>query len=94
MPVVLAVDVGGTKLAVGLVDEEGRVLQSTRRPTPRVADAEVIWRELCSMVDEVAADVDVAGVGIGCGGPMQWPSGLVSPLNMPAWREFPLRAPV
>ena len=32
------------------------------------------------------------GVGAGCGGPMEWPAGLVSPLNMPAWRSFPLRA--
>ncbi|MET0741504.1 MAG: ROK family protein [Candidatus Nanopelagicales bacterium] len=92
MPVVLAVDVGGTKLAVGLVDQEGRVLESRRRPTPRAADAEAIWLELWSMVEEVAAGVDVAGVGIGCGGPMLWPSGVVSPLNMPAWRDFPLRA--
>ena len=30
------------------------------------------------------------GVGIGCGGPMTWPQGHVSPVNIPAWRDFPL----
>jgi glucokinase len=92
MPVVLAVDVGGTKLSAGLVDQDGRILASTRRPTPRDSDAETIWLDLLSMVEEVVADADVVGVGIGCGGPMDWPAGVVSPLNMPAWREFPLRA--
>jgi glucokinase len=33
----------------------------------------------------------LAGVGCGCGGPMEWPAGKVSPLNIPAWRAFPLR---
>jgi glucokinase len=32
------------------------------------------------------------GVGVGCGGPMIWPDGDVSPLNIPSWRRFPLRA--
>ncbi|MEV1167181.1 ROK family protein [Nonomuraea sp. NPDC049784] len=34
----------------------------------------------------------VEGVGVGCGGPMTWPDGEVSPLNIPGWRGFPLRA--
>jgi glucokinase len=38
-----------------------------------------------------AGVVDLAGVGCGCAGPMRWPAGEVSPLNIPAWRAFPLR---
>jgi len=34
---------------------------------------------------------DVSAIGIGCGGPMAWPTGEVSPLNIPGWRGFPLR---
>jgi glucokinase len=30
-------------------------------------------------------------LGVGIGGPMRWPSGEISPLNIPAWRDFPLR---
>ncbi|MCL9796582.1 ROK family protein, partial [Frankia sp. AgKG'84/4] len=35
---------------------------------------------------------ELAGIGCGCAGPMRWPVGEVSPLNIPAWRDFPLRA--
>src|ERR687897_2460945 len=33
---------------------------------------------------------ELAAAGCGCGGPMRWPEGAVSPLNIPAWRDFPL----
>jgi glucokinase len=89
---VLAVDVGGTKLAAGLVDPGGRVLRASRRPTPADADGDVVWAALAGLVDEVLGDDRVAAVGVGCGGPMRWPAGEVSPLNIPAWRDFPLRA--
>jgi glucokinase len=88
---VLAVDVGGTKLAVGIVGADGQVASSSRGPTPIGADGEAIWVALVALIDALP-DVDqVTAVGVGCGGPMVWPTGLVSPLNMPAWRDFPLR---
>jgi glucokinase len=34
----------------------------------------------------------VVAVGCGCGGPQRWPEGVVSPLHIPLWRDFPLRA--
>ncbi|MBN6051251.1 ROK family protein [Nonomuraea sp. RK-328] len=43
-------------------------------------------------VDRRPAGWRVEGVGVGCGGPMRWPAGEVSPLNIPGWRGFPLRA--
>ncbi|MEO5875826.1 MAG: ROK family protein [Streptosporangiaceae bacterium] len=86
---VLAIDIGGTKLAVGLVDPSGRVEPYERTETPRI-DGEGIWRTLESLIDKLP-EAEVIGVGVGCGGPMAWPSGVVSPLNMPSWREFPLR---
>jgi glucokinase len=96
---VLAVDVGGTKLAAAFVDEKGRVVRASRAPTPfgPRADAEVLWTALDELVTSVVergvdGDTGVAGVGVGCGGPMLWPAGEVSPLNIPGWRDFPLRA--
>ncbi len=94
---VLAIDVGGTKLAAGLVEPGGRVLTWTQVPTPAGLDAEQLWRTLDALITSVleGADVttaDLAGCGCGCGGPMEWPSGVVSPLNIPGWRRFPLRA--
>jgi glucokinase len=90
--VVLAVDVGGTKLAASLVDAEGRLGPVARASTPQgdQADAEAVWRELAALVEPYAARPDLAGVGVGCGGPMIWPDGVVSPLNIPAWQGFPL----
>ena len=94
----LAVDIGGTKLAAGLVEPAGRVLTWAQVPTPRDLDAEQLWRTLDALITEVLASsgvapaADLAGCGCGCGGPMEWPAGVVSPLDIPAWRGFPLRA--
>ena len=87
---ILAIDVGGTKMAAGLVGRDGTIRHARRTATPRDADAETLWKTLYSLVEPLAGDVE--GVGVGCGGPMRWPAGEVSPLNMPGWRGFPLRA--
>ncbi|MGW0478454.1 ROK family protein [Nonomuraea sp. NPDC003214] len=86
MTYVLAIDIGGTKLAAALVDEEGAVLRSATRPTPR----EQVMAALGGLVDEVTGDGPApVAVGIGCAGPLD--RGTVSPVNMPSWRRFPLR---
>jgi glucokinase len=93
--VVLAIDIGGTKLAVGVVDAGGRVLESRRAPNPNppTGDGEALLQSLLALIAELRTDrASFSGVGIGCGGPMRWPSGEVSPLNIPSWRDFPLRA--
>ncbi len=93
----LAIDIGGTKFAAGLVTPGGRVTSWERTATPQELDAEQLWRTLDALVtrvlDEAGVDpgTGLAGVGCGCGGPMEWPAGKVSPLNIPAWRAFPLR---
>ncbi|GAA0612805.1 ROK family protein [Sporichthya brevicatena] len=93
MSVALAVDIGGTKLAAGLVDADGTVRAADRVPTPRSPDAEVLWTALADLVRSVHAKAGAAtaGIGVGCGGPMVWPAGRVSPLNIGGWRDFPLR---
>jgi len=93
----LALDIGGTKLAAGVVDPGGRLVTWARTPTPAGLDAEQLWRTLDALFTGVLDKAGItdpsllAGVGCGCGGPMEWPAGVVSPLNMPAWRAFPLR---
>ncbi len=88
----LALDVGGTKLAVGVVDRSGTVLFHDRTPTPRATDAEALFRVVGDLMEigrrQIGARGELAAVGIGCGGPMR--DGLVSPLNIHAWRDFPL----
>lgn len=86
---VLAVDVGGTKIAAGVVSSDGRLLRSARRPTPRSPDGEEVFAALTSAVTEVEAEGCLA-VGVGSGGPMSRGGATLSPLNIPGWREFPL----
>jgi glucokinase len=90
----LAVDIGGTKLGSGLVDEKGTLIAAERVPTPNRVDAEELFAALVSLVDEVRAratsPLEVCGVG--SGGPMTSGGEQVSPLNIPGWRGFPLRS--
>jgi glucokinase len=86
MPV-LALDVGGTKIAAALADDDGTLLRSARVPTG--ADP---WSDCAALLEHVRDGAAVDAVGAGCGGPMAWPAGVVWPLNMPQWRGFDLRA--
>jgi glucokinase len=98
----LAVDVGGTKLAVGIVSEEGQLLRRASLPSQSAS----LFDDLLGLIDRVRAegDEDEAGdeggdsdvgevvvCGVGCGGPMSRGGETVSPLNIPGWRDFPLR---
>ncbi|MFI7618097.1 ROK family protein [Nonomuraea terrae] len=87
---ILAIDIGGTKMAAGLVARDGTVVTSRRVTTPQGAGAETLWHTVTDLIAPLSDDVE--GVGVGCGGPMAWPEGEVSPLNIPGWRRFPLRA--
>lgn len=89
-PIALAVDVGGTKLAAAVVDQAGDVVRSAQVQTPP-GDAEAVFAAVVGLVDQVAGGDEVV-CGVGCGGPMSAGGDEVSPLNIPAWRAFPLRA--
>jgi glucokinase len=89
MDVALAVDIGGTKLAAGLVTSDGKVVASASAPS-RVDDGERLFSVLLALIDSVGGNGEVAVCGVGCGGPMTAGGEAVSPLNIPAWRDFPL----
>ncbi len=86
----LAVDIGGTKLAVGQVGGDGRVRRRRQVPTPRTSDGEYLFTVLAELVDQFGPFEGYNACGVGCGGPMTVGGDLVSPLNIPAWRSFPL----
>lgn len=93
---VIAVDIGGTKMAVGRVDRAGRVLERWTAPTP-AAGADGLWATLAELVDQATTGARQGGatplaVGVGCGGPMLPGGETVSPLNIPGWRSYPLRS--
>jgi glucokinase len=91
----LAIDIGGTKLAIGLVDAAGAIVWQDRIRTPRATDPVALFRVIDDLVEiaagQAAARGEVVACGVGCGGPMGPGGETVSPLNIPAWRDFPLR---
>ena len=89
---VLAVDIGGTKVAVGVVAPDGRVLCQQRGPTD-APDGEALFAlvaGLCRSILEQYGE-PVAACGVGSGGPSRDNHRLLSPLNIAVWRDFPLR---
>src|SRR6478752_1921470 len=87
----LALDVGGTKIAVGLVDADGTLVHRAQQPTP-AADAEAVWAVAAELIAEELREAGgpVVAVGIASAGPIDLPSGTVSPINITAWRRFPI----
>ena len=89
---VLAVDVGGTKMAAGVVDRRRRrCWLGAHGPRPRETTRRQVFAALLDAVDEVRRGDEIA-CGVGSGGPMTRGGESVSPLNIPGWRGFPLRA--
>jgi glucokinase len=88
----LAIDIGGTKLAVGVVSTSGELLSRMQSQTP----ATDVWGALKNLIDAqmLQTDVRLEACGVGCGGPMTLGGERVSPLNIPDWRGFGLRSAI
>lgn len=92
----LAVDVGGTKVEAALVDEGGRLVPGSRarRSTGRASSSAELEQAVTEVVAETLAAVPdrgrVVSAGIGSAGPVDAVDGLVSPINLPTWRAYPL----
>ena len=94
---IAALDIGGTKTAGALVDADGGLLAPTVRPTPASRSAQDVMAVVEQVLAELAATPHwsrVQAVGIGSAGPVDASAGTVSPVNIPAWRGFPLVARV
>jgi glucokinase len=96
----LGVDLGGTKIEAALVDPAGALLPGSRfrSPTGHDSTSEQLQASATTVVRRALATLPegstLVGVGIGSAGPITVATGLVSPLNLPAWRDFPLRSHV
>ncbi|MCU1441270.1 MAG: hypothetical protein JWP85_2267 [Rhodoglobus sp.] len=91
---VLALDIGGTKLAVAVVTEDGRTHAYLIEPTRREEGPGAVIGRLFAMGQRAIEDAalgPVAAVGISCGGPLDAVSGvLLSPLHLPGWIGVPI----
>ncbi|MFD4240808.1 ROK family protein [Streptomyces sp. NPDC058525] len=91
----VAIDIGGTKIAGALVHPDGTMTATTRRPTPRGGDAETVMAAVTEVIAELSGSPlwpSAARCGIGSAGPVDSSRGTVSPVNIGAWREFPVQA--
>lgn len=86
----LAIDVGGTKLAAGIVDASGVIAVRDRVATP----TRDVWPALSRLVKRViaASPEQPVACGVGCAGPIDPIGRTVSPLHIPSWLQFPLAA--
>ena len=89
MRIYVGLDIGGTKFMVGAGDENGNLLHHVIRETPQ--DLQQGIDLLKEMVREVAAKEKIVAMGAAIGGPLDWKTGIVSPLHQPQWRNVPLK---
>jgi glucokinase len=96
----LGVDIGGTKVAAGLVDTEGAIQFQTRVAMPARDSAEAGFAAVRSAIEAVLnahpdARSHLTGIGICAPGPLDPVTGVIlNPPNLPCWRNFPLAAEV
>jgi glucokinase len=87
----IGIDIGGTKIAGGLVDRAGTVHAELEEPTPPRSGALVIASILLDLVGRLREGRDVAAIGVGAAGIVRWPEGrmLWAPNN--AYRDWAIR---
>ena len=89
-----AVDIGGTKIAVGLVDVEGRILAcevSPTAPEKGVEDGLARIQTMLAACQEQRPDSQVIGIGLGCTGPVDPETGVLGPNSfLPLWEGVEL----
>ena len=86
----MGVDIGGTKVAAGVVDEAGQVLERSQVPTPS-HDPRAVEDAIVDAVDRLRAHHPVAAVGIGAAGWVDNTQSIVRFSPHLAWRDEPLR---
>ena len=90
MDVRIGLDIGGTKILAAAAGPDGAPIRIVRRSTPPALDEGL--RALKEMVRECAAGAAIRAIGAAIGGPLDWRTGVVSPLHQPAWRAVPLKS--
>ncbi len=90
MSLTIGVDVGGTKVAAGVVDENGHVVAKLKRFTPAASPGDTIG-VIADVVKELQAQYDVDAVGIGAAGFVDQTRSMVLFAPNLAWRDEPVK---
>ena len=91
MGLAVGIDIGGTKIAGGVVDERGTILATARRESP-ATDTDAIERNVEDLVAELWAGHEVVAVGVGAAGFVDSKRSTVMFAPNLAWRDEPLRS--
>ncbi len=88
----VGVDIGGTKVAAGLVDASGHILSHVRVPMSSHSSAEAGLQAVLNAIDQATSGSSkIAGIGICSPGPLDPATGIIlNPPNLPCWRKFRL----
>ncbi|WP_026924505.1 ROK family glucokinase [Glycomyces arizonensis] len=90
MSLTIGVDIGGTKVGGGLVDEDGKVLATALRPTP-ADDTSGVIRAVTEVVEELRGDHEIEAVGVGAAGWISADRSTVMLAPNLSWKDEPLR---
>jgi glucokinase len=92
----IGIDLGGTNLKGGLVDDAGQLVKREIRPTHLSAGPDALIQQIVSFVDMLVSRgrierTDLAGVGVGTPGPLSPREGRIHRAgNLPGWEDIPL----
>ena len=98
LPLFAGVDVGGTNIKVGLVDNLGAIVASSKFPTQQELGPQHAMPQVRSVLNQLFEGLpfswdDVAAAGLGTPGPMDIAAGtLLTPSNLPTWHNFPAQS--
>jgi glucokinase len=92
----VGIDLGGTNIAAGIVDENGTIVKKGSMPTGRTRDAEEIIHDMCGLVKDLMIQVgitegDVHSIGIGSPGTPDRENGVILYANNLKFRNVPMR---
>jgi glucokinase len=87
--VYIGLDIGGTKTIVASFSEAGELHHRSTFSTPR--DLQTGMDLIHSHILELSIGSRIAGIGASIGGPLDYQTGVVSPLHQPGWRKVPLK---
>ncbi|HET7629359.1 MAG TPA: ROK family protein [Bacillales bacterium] len=87
------VDIGGTKVAIALVDERGKVVSEETIPTEVEKGPDHTAANINAVLEKLfeKSGHEVQGIGIGSPGPLNANKGLIlKPSNLPTWIDYPI----
>ena len=83
-----AVDIGGTKIAVGAIREDGKITKRLECPTEPEKGFQLAMQRIVTMLRELSADgTKLGGIGVGCPGPLDPFTGVIGEVGtLPGWQ--------